>query len=168
VEQPGHYVLVSDDTLASQFSGSTVRDGQLVAKRLSTTAFGQSSPVLLAANGQFGASNSTFTCTSILSYTNLLNPFVHQYHPDHDNWDDFHTTFYPEGVESYTIIRQITLQFTASDPLGLSQLVSGWAGNQLGGIYSETITGLYNTALYVQGTFRLQQATRIGVLNDGL
>jgi len=46
--------------------------------------------------------------------------------------------------------------------------MAGWGDNQLGGIYRETIRGLHKSTLYVQGTFRLQQASRVGILNDGL
>jgi hypothetical protein len=120
----------------------------------------------LTGAGAFGGSNSVFVCTNILWYTNVLNPFVHQYHPDHDNYDDSHTTLLADGVECPTITRQITCQFTASDPNGLP--LSGWGDNQVGGIYTETIIGLYRIPLYVQGTFRLSLACNVGVLNGGL
>jgi hypothetical protein len=166
VDQPGRYVVVTDDSLIPYFSGASVLGGQLVGKRFSTTAFALSGPALLSSSADFGANNSIFSYTNVLSYTNTLNPFVHPYHPDHDNWDDFHTTVLPEGTESFTIIRQIALQFTSQDPNNLT--MPGWGDNQLGGIYSEAITGLHNSTLHVQGTFRIQQACRIDVLNDGI
>ena len=165
-DQPGTYVLVTDDSLIPQFSGAALRDGQPVARRFSSSSFAFfDAPIVLAGSGAFGGSNSVFACTNVLSYTNVLNPFVHQYHPDHDNYDDSHTTLLAEGVECPTITRQITLQFTATDPNGLP--TSGWGDNQVGGIYSETIIGLYSIPLYVQGTFRLSLTCNVGVLNGG-
>ena len=118
----------------------------------------QSFVVALSPSGAFGASNVdfSFACTNILSNTNVLNPFVHQYHPDH---------LLGDPLQCPTITRQITLQFTASDPNGLP--VSGWGDNQVGGIYTETILGLYSIPLYVQGTFRLSLTCNVGVLNGG-
>jgi hypothetical protein len=164
-DQPGTYVLVTDDSLIPQFSGAALRDGQPVARRFSSSSFAFDAPIALAGSGAFGAGNSIFTCTNVLWYTNVLNPFVHQYHPDHDNYDDSHTTLLADGAECPTITRQITLQFTATDPNGLA--TSGWGDNQVGGIYSETIIGLYSRPLYVQGTFRLSLACNVGVLNGG-
>ena len=70
------------------------------------------------------------------------------------------------AAESSSVNRDISLQFTAVDPDNLSQ--AGWGDNQLGGIYSETMTGLHKDPLRIEGTFRLHRASRIGVLNDGL
>jgi len=78
--------------------------------------------------------------SSTLSSTNTTS--------DHDNSDDSHTALLADGVECPTITRVSTLQFTAADPNGLP--LAGWGDNQLGGIYSEAITGLYNMPLYVQ------------------
>jgi hypothetical protein len=162
--EPGAYVLVTDTNLIPQFSASALRDGQPVARRFSTAAFALPGPTLLAGTGDFGTSNSLFSCTNILWYTNVLNPFVHAYHPDHDNWDDFHVNLLPDGAESFTVTRQVSLQFTGTDNLP----VAGWGDNQLGGNYAETITGLHSSTLSVRGTFRLQRACAIGVLNDGI
>ncbi len=157
---------MTDDSLIPQFSPAAIRGGQPVARRYSSGSFAMAAPLPLSGLGPFGGSNSVFTCTNVLSYTNILNPFVHQYHPDHDNYDDSHTTQLAEGVECPTITRQITLQFTATDPSGLA--VSGWGDNQVGGTYREIITGLYSVPLYVQGTFRLGLTCNVGVLNGGL
>lgn len=40
------------------------------------------------------------------------NPFVHTYHPDHDNRDATFQNALPQGAESYTVVRDITLQVT--------------------------------------------------------
>jgi hypothetical protein len=37
------------------------------------------------------------------------NPFLHTYHPDHDNLNASFRNELPQGSESYTIVREITL-----------------------------------------------------------
>lgn len=164
VDQPGHYVLVTDDALLSQFTGATLRDGTQVGRRLSSAAFGFRQPLALAANGDFGS--GSFSCQVNLDYDDPVNPFKHRYHPDHDNLDPTFQNKLGEGAESFTVLRQIELDFTAQDPDNLT--ISGWGDNQLGGIYKETISGLHSKAIYVLGTFRLTRGSTIGLLNDGL
>ena len=163
VDQPGRYVLVTDDNLISQFTGATLRDGQRVARRLSSPAFAFPQPIAMSGTGVFGAGR--FGCQIAMGYDDPLNPFKHRYHPDHDNLDDRFETKVPDGAESFAVLRQIDLEFKSEDPDHLS--LSGWGDRHLGGVYRETVTGLHSKTLYAEGTFRLSQASRIGVLNDG-
>jgi hypothetical protein len=165
VNPPGHYVLVTDDTLISNYTGATLVDSTPVGRRLSSAVFGFRQPILMAGSGAFGAGN--FSCQVNLDYDDPVNPFKHRYHPDHDNLDNqLFQNKLPEGVESFTVNRQINLQFTAQDPD--NSTVAGWGDDQLGGNYRETITGLHSQPLYLSGTFRLTRASTIGILNDGL
>jgi len=164
VDQPGRYVLVTDEAHIPKFTGATVRDGQAVARRISSAAFGFTQPILFTATGEFGAGK--FNCQVPLDYDHPLNPFKHKYHPDHDNLNDRFEQKLPEGVESFTITRAVELEFSAQDPDKLA--LPGWGDNQLGGTYRETITGLHKQVLHAAGTFRLTRASTIEVLNDGL
>lgn len=164
VDQPGRLVLVTDDALIPRFSGATLRDGQPVARRISSPVFAFSKPVPLSGGGSFGVGK--LTCEVGIDYDSPLNPFKHRYHPDHDNMDDRFELKVPEGTESFTVKRQLEFEFTTQDPDQLA--VAGWGDNQLGGTYRETIVGLHSKTLFASGTFRLTQASRIGVLNDGL
>jgi len=164
VDQPGHYVLVTDDSIIPQFTGATLVDSQPVARRLSSAAFGFPQPILFSANGAFGS--GSLTCQVNLDYDDRLNPFKHLYHPQHDNLDDRFQNKLPEGVESFTVLRQIELDFSAQDPD--NSTLAGWGDDRLGGVYMETISGLHNQPIYISGTFRLTRASTIGVLNDGL
>jgi hypothetical protein len=56
------------------------------------------------------------------------------------------------------------LQFSAEPLQGL--IVAGWGDRQLRGIYRETITGLHNRAISIQGSFQLEKASTVAVLND--
>ena len=158
---PGRYALITDPSLASKYSGASVRDGSVTGRRYSSAAFGFSNPILATRTGNFGDTNATFSCTVPLGFDDALNPFKHRYHPDHNNLDDTYTTVVQECPN---VTRQITFQFTASDPANTT--VAGWGDNQLGGIYSEMITGLHKNPIYTQGSFRIYRASTVDVLND--
>jgi len=166
VTQPGSYVLVTDDTLLPQYSGSSFSGGKSVGRRISAVAFGHALP--LAMSGPFADTadpNNLLGCPVTVGYDDPLNPFKHRFHPDHDNLDATHTALLPEGVESYTITRQISLNFTGSDPLGRAS--AQWGSEQLGGWYSETINGLNKSAVRIRGTFTLNRISLVPLLNDG-
>lgn len=171
--QSGSYVLLTGNpTLQTNLYDSLVR-------RFASPAFGFTNPVPFSpANAAFGVAGTVLTSTVILPYNDPLNPFVHPYHPDHDNLDDAynplpvstnanwpadHTVPGPATSESYTVTRYLTLQFTANDPDNLS--LPGWGDTMIGGNYQETITGLHKNPLYIQGTFRLHLAVSAGNLN---
>jgi hypothetical protein len=164
IDQPGRYVLVTDDARIPSFSGATLRDGQPVGRRISSATFGFAQPIPFSAVGEFGA--GTFTCQVQLDFDDPLNPFKHRFHPDHDNLDDRFAQKVGEGLESFTVTRQIELEFTVEDPDNLT--LPGWGDNQLGGHYRESISGLHHRTIFVEGSFRLTRASSIGVLNDGL
>ena len=93
------------------------------------------------------------------------NPFVHQYHPDHDNLNASFTQSLPKGRESYGITRTIWLspQVAATDYLGQT---SGSLERK--GIYDETITvegtGGSSRTFKVVGTFSLNRISSISTL----
>ena len=102
--------------------------------------------------------------TVITPFNDASNPFVHQYHPDHDNKD---ARFQPAGagVESYDITRTCTFEFTTAAPEG-STVTSGWGATVIGGEYHETISGVHKNDIQVSGTFELRRASEIGVLSQ--
>jgi hypothetical protein len=174
VDVPGRFVLVTEDRFIPSFTGATLRDGEPVGRRLSSAAFGFRAPVSMT--GDFGSTSGLLQCSVPVDFDDALNPFKHRFHPDHNNLDDspqpqplplrtnVHGLRYT--AESSSVNRDISLQFTATDPDNLS--LAGFGDDQLGGVYRETLTGLHKDALHIEGVFRLQHASRIGVLNDGL
>jgi hypothetical protein len=164
LDQPGRYVLLTDESLVASFSGATLRDGDPVGRRISTAAFGFKDPIPMVGSGDFGA--NTVTCQVTLNFDDPLNPFVHRYHPDHNNLDERFEQPLPEGTESFTVTRDIELQFASTDPEGLA--LAGWGDNQLGGTYRETITGLHRNTLRLEGVFRLHHLSEVLELNDGM
>jgi len=93
------------------------------------------------------------------------NPFLHTYHPDHDNLDAQFTTELAPGNESYGVVRQITLSFTASEN-DFNSLTQG--SQDLGGNYTETITfqarGSQTRQYNVLGNFTLKRISDIATL----
>ena len=64
------------------------------------------------------------------------NPFLHTYHPDHDNLNPRFSAEVPQGAESYTLVREITLS-VQSPPTDFNSRVN--AGTTLVGEYLETV-----------------------------
>lgn len=162
VDVPGRFVLLTDESLLPNFSGAALRDGVPVGRRVSSAAFGFRTPVPLVGTGEFGG--NTITAQIQMAYDDPLNPFLHRYHPDHNNLDERFEQTLPAGIESFNVTRLVALQFAAHPPDGLA--LAGWADTQLGGAYRETITGVHRQPIYVEGFFRLQKASTVGSLND--
>lgn len=164
IDQPGRFVLVTDDSLIPNWSGVTLRDGDPVPRRVSTVAYALKTPLAFTGSGEFGA--NTLTTTLTLDYDDRLNPFKHKFHPDHDNLTERFDQKLPEGQESFNVTRQISLAFSSTDPEGLR--LAGWGDTQIGGTYTETMTGVHRRPIYLKGVFRLNRVSRVSVLNDGL
>jgi hypothetical protein len=161
----GRTVLLTDDSLIPEFGGVALRDTKLVGRRISSAVFGFTDPIDMGGAEFALTDGNRTTCVVVCDYQDRLNPFQHRYHPDHDNWDPRYSERLPEGKESYTIIREIGLDFTADDPEGLITL--DWGGDQLGGIYTERIQGIHRRPVHIRGYFRLHRISDVGVLNDG-
>jgi hypothetical protein len=111
--------------------------------------------------GNFGESAGF---SIVLSHDAPSNPFVHTYHPDHDNWDARFERPLPAGVESYTVTRDITLNFDSNLPAGVSDL--GWGVTTVGGTYSEVFRGLRSEEIAVSGRFILHQVSEVPTLTN--
>lgn len=90
------------------------------------------------------------------------NPFVHQYHPDHDNSASDGTSL-SAGVESFDIVRTITLSLQDEPMEGLS---IGWGSTIIGGIFAENISGIHRYGIDSEGTFVLRRVSDIPTLNQ--
>lgn len=105
-----------------------------------------------------GSLASSVTWTIVHDAGDPVNPFVHTYHPDHDNLD---ATFTAPAAESYTVTR--TCSFTIDN--------SQSTASSLSGNYTETITGLLKNSslspgtLSVSGTFLMRRLSEISTLS---
>jgi hypothetical protein len=116
---------------------------------------------VLATSGSFTAGGS-LSCTIATPFNDPVNPFVHQYHPDHDNKSG--STALVSGQESYDISRAVTFTLAATPPDGVSSI--GYGGSVIAGSYAEVITGLHKETLQVAGTFTLHRVSEIGTLTQ--
>ncbi len=156
------FVLITDDSLLPQYEGIGIRDGEIVGRRITSPVFAFDAP--LPMTGSF-ATVLSLADPIMMEYMNALNPFVHRYHPDHDNLDERYANTLAEGAESFTFSRDIRLEFTTTDPANMGD--PAWGFDLIGGIYRETLSGVHKSDIHVQGTFTLNRVTSVAVLNDG-
>ena len=161
----GTYVLLSDESsVPAQLQAHPTAS----VKRVSSVNFPLMAPQFM--NGQFG-STGQLTCTLQLPYNDPVNPFVHVYAPLHDNRrvENGVTTLLPEGVESFSVTRNLTLRFAAQDPDNASN--PNWGIDEVGGTLQEVVDGLYQPlvrglpqSIQARGSFRLRKASDVGTL----
>jgi hypothetical protein len=96
----------------------------------------------------------------ITAHTSPVNPFLHVYHPDHDNLDARFQQTLPPGQESFEIRRQIRFNFDQSRP---DDGPTSWGATLISGFYQETINGTSKpgSALRVRGPFVLHKISDI-------
>jgi hypothetical protein len=155
VAEPGRFVLVTDESLFGQFSGSSLRDGQPRGRRISSAAFSFPAPIEMLGGFGFEANVLQLGQPISIGSSDSLNPFRHKFHPDHD-----------EAGEIYSVSRNITLEFTG--PQDGEGSTAGWGDTDVGGVYREVLTGVHKDDINVEGSFRLHRVSRTGVLNDGM
>jgi len=126
-------------------------DAKSAARRLVATHMPLD--LALGATGSF-AIGGFLGCTIATPFDDPTNPFVHQYHPDHDN---------KSGQESYTVTRQVSFTFTETPPGGGS--ATGWGSSVIGGTYGEVVGGLHKQTISITGTFELRRGSELGTLN---
>jgi hypothetical protein len=90
-------------------------------------------------NGRFPDMSSLTAIVSVGFNDHAANPFVHTYHPDHDNLDAAFRNVLPQGSESYSVQREITLHMNQPED-DFASLTS--SGQTITGDYRETITVL--------------------------
>jgi hypothetical protein len=160
----GSYRLFTDEQVASGagYTGTALRDGKFVARRISSAIFGIREPVVCISNGRFGSVPLTAQVTT--GYNDALNPYKHSFHPQHDNLNALYSTSIPAGIESFNVNRALTLQFEEAHPYEKSNEPS-WGSSVLGGTYLETLTGPHSRPIYIKGKFLITRVSNIGTLN---
>lgn len=106
----------------------------------------------------------------VMDYADQMsNPFVHTFHPDHDNLDARFENELPRGVESYDIVREIRL--IVQPPGGDFASVTEGTG-VLSGEYNDTVTllgrstdaGAHSRTFRSRGGFALNLVSEIPTL----
>lgn len=156
IAQPGHYVLVTDDTQLSRFLGVAQRDGVPVGRRISCVGIDFAGNELTM-TGTVGPTG-TASVTTALPADFRTNPFRHKYHPSHKD-------------RNIAVTREIGLEFSGRYPPDPDQEAAadvppGWGTSILGGMYRETLRGLHHRDIDVSGWFELQRISTTAVLNE--
>lgn len=89
------------------------------------------------ATGGFAQGQSLTNVVTVDYNDHVSNPFLHTYHPDHDNLNATFNALQPLGAESYDIERKLVLTFTAP-PVDFTTLTEG--SSKMVGLYQEDIT----------------------------
>jgi len=116
----------------------------------------------------------TFNSGSVVFFTvgvsykdHVSNPFLHTFHPDHDNLDANFKTVQPRGVESYDITRVIKLTFS---PAGTDFNSLTATAQSRSGTYEETMSigaqGGASRDFRFSGSFTLQLISPIATLSQ--
>jgi hypothetical protein len=176
VDQPGYYLLLTPtapqsliDEIGTTVVPGTLRDGRPFARRIGTAAYalrdseGNPEEPVMSLTGEFGVGASELRITLLMDDSNPMNPFHHQYHPKHKFPEPDAT---PVPSNDYTITRNMTFTFLSDPPDGL--VLPGWGDIHVGGTFEEEVTGLTKNPIKARGVFRLQRASTVAVLNDGL
>lgn len=121
-------------------------------------------------SGRLGDSTNLTVNVDLDYADHASNPFLHTYHPDHDNLDPTFKTRLPQGMESYAVTRTISLAVQV--PAGDAFTLAG-NGQSVSGVYRETLrlTGLARAGgthdtreFQVEGAFRLNRVAEVPVL----
>jgi hypothetical protein len=115
--------------------------------------------------GQFAQGQALTALVNLAHGDQGSNPFLHSFHPDHDNLNVTFDAPQPRGVESYEVERRMTLTFTAPGN-DFETLVSG--AGRMSGHYSEEITlkgrGEESRRIDTAGAFLLRRISDIATL----
>lgn len=98
------------------------------------------------------------------------NPFLHIYHPDHDNLDARFENQLPRGVESFDIVRRITLTPAEPGRETFQDIIE--TASVLTGFYEEELIlrgfGSHQRSFYSFGAFAINQIVEIDTVVEAL
>lgn len=118
-------------------------------------------------NGTFNPGSAVLFKVTTGYKDQTSNPFLHTFHPDHDNLDANFKTVQPRGVESYDITRAITLTFS---PAGTNFNSLTATAQSRSGTYEETMSigaqGGASRDFRLSGSFSLQLISPIATLTQ--
>jgi hypothetical protein len=156
----------STNPVVATYEGALNRDYINEARRISTSHLPWTAENRgWIFNGLLGVGETVTASVTNLFNNQVSNPFLHTYHPDHDNLNARFSAEVPRGRESYTVIRDITLNVT---PPGDDFESRTAGGRTLSGDYVETIRMLGQGAdvrqFETRGFFTLNLITDVAVL----
>jgi len=133
-------------------------------RRVSSANFPFMDPKAFDGAANFLKDGGELTVSFTQAYDAKDNPFMHAFHPNHDNlaFNNGAPSKKEDGAtgtgdyESWNVTRAVKLTFAGTDPTGAAD--EDWNRTVCGGTYRETITGLNKTPIIVEGAFRLYKS----------
>jgi hypothetical protein len=110
-----------------------------------------------------GSFTNELSGTLHIAHDDPTNPYLHRYHPMHDN-KDWEFQPYTNAVEVPDISRTIHLAF--ANPSTNSPYDPFWGTELVAGRYTETIEGLRAQPVITAGSFALQRVSTIGEIKN--
>lgn len=127
------------------------------ARRISSSGFPAMDPLLLSGNFSGGLSGQL-----VIQPNDPLNPFLHTFHPAHDNRNG---QFVSQGTTPYEtprITRNISLKF---NPPPADESGSIFGPDARTGTFREELLGLRRDTIIVEGPVRMSRLVKTGLLN---
>ena len=163
------YLLADRETAIAfrgEYPGGTIR-------RTASANFPFMAPLALT-GGSFATGGATVGATFTQEYDDKTNPFVHAFHPQHDNIEfNNQKPSKLEGgdegrgeYESWAVTREVSLTFADEDPVGANE---EWNRTVTGGLYEETVSGLTGQGkpILTRGAFRLTKVNDVKTIKSG-
>ncbi|MBI5801983.1 MAG: hypothetical protein HZA92_14825 [Verrucomicrobia bacterium] len=125
------------------------------------------------ATGEFKPARSLTNLITLNYNDHAANPFLHTYHPDHDNLNALFSAVQPVGVESFGVKREMILTFT-EPPANYNSLTTG--STRVEGTFEENISFIGRSyvlaatttnetrTVSTRGVFNLNRISTIGHL----
>lgn len=183
--EPADPVVLASDAAIASYTAALNPDEEQTGLRMSSPAFSFDGPLAgEAGKDTFPVSGATGPLEFVvnLPFDDPLNPFVHLYHPDHDNLtvDEEPIGEGTANSESWSVERTVELTFANEDPEGRNP--AGWGTAEAGGTYKETVKGLMreersvsdapgspsspmSNSIITTGYFRLTRVSTTGTLD---
>ena len=155
-DNPGRYVLVTPEcppAVYDELEPGGMQDGQPFALRVATAAFSFDGDLPL-----LGTFDTILAGETIVAPDHPLNPFRHQYHPDHDGLNS-------QGIPVEGEVYEITRSFLLTPDPPPERARPGWGDTLWTGTYNETLEGLHKESITVGGRYELQRVSIIPTLN---
>ncbi|MEM9481448.1 MAG: hypothetical protein AAGA58_17500 [Verrucomicrobiota bacterium] len=131
------------------------------AVRLSVAHLPQDTELALSSSGKFGPGQNMAGVIAV-NFDEAGNPFVHQFHPDHDNLDARFTNGLSAGQESFNIVRNLSFEIDTAAPAGSPP---GWGTTYLTGTFTEDIDGVFKDTLRTRGVFSVKKVSDVDTLS---
>ena len=166
----GETYLLADRETAIAFRGEYPAG---TIRRTASANFPFMAPLALT-GGSFATGGATVGATFTQEYDDKTNPFVHAFHPQHDNIEfNNQKPSKLEGgdegrgeYESWAVTREVSLTFADEDPVGANE---EWNRTVTGGLYEETVSGLTGQGkpILTRGAFRLTKVNDVKTIKSG-